>query len=283
MARNRGRRLARPLPLPKGTVLCGELTLDPSQPHNNVLPFPSDLPLDIRSTIIREVHNTQTTGSGAEFWAQLMTFLKAQAHALHLDHVTINVPQGTKYLVRNSEASFKRACGNQDVRTWLEEHVIDEGRKAAMIVGMYTYSNATYLHTHHNQLAGQTSASDATNAASAGVGGGTAALDQQAFNMPEEQIFAIEYKPVKFKAWTRKKVEEAKLEDGPNRWEVFFGDRSKGTAANLKENIFEFDLDDNDDDDNNDNDDDDDELDDMEGEQEGKYATSSKFQGSNVE
>lgn len=92
MARNRGRRLAHPLPLPKDTVLCGELTLDPSQPHNNVLPFPSDLPLDIRSEIIREVHNTQATGSGAGFWVQLMTFLKAQARALQLDDVKISVP-----------------------------------------------------------------------------------------------------------------------------------------------------------------------------------------------
>jgi len=208
MARNRGRRLAHPLPLPKDTVLCGELTLDPSQPHNNVLPFPRDLPLDIRSEIIREVHNTQATGSGAGFWIQLMTFLKAQARALQLDDVKISVPQGTKYLVRNSEPSFKTACGKQDVRNWLEEHVIDEGRKTAMIVGMYTYSNTTYVHNHHQQLGGQTSVSDATNAASAGAEVGTAAHNQQAFNMPEEQIFAIEYKPVKFKAWTKKQIEE---------------------------------------------------------------------------
>lgn len=89
-----------------------------------------------------------------------MTFLKAQARAQHLDHINISVPQGTKYLVRNSEASFKQACGNSDVRAGLEEHVIDEGRKAAMIVGMYTYSNATYVHAHHNQVGGQISVSD---------------------------------------------------------------------------------------------------------------------------
>ena len=275
MARNRGRRLAHPLPLPKDTVLCGELTLDPSQPHNNVLPFPSDVPLDIRWTVLRDIETTHTTVVGAEFWAQLMTFLKAQAQALHLEHVKINVPHGTKYLVRNSEVSFKQACGKQDVRAWLEEHVIDEGRKAAMIVGMYTYSNATYVHTHDNQLGGKVSASDHTNAASAGVGAGAAAFSKQAFNMPEEQIFAIEYKPVRFKPWTKKKVKEAKLEDGPNRWEVFLGHRTKGAATDQKENIFEFDFDD---------DDGDDELDDMEGEEEGQDATTSmKFEGSNID
>lgn len=146
------------------------------------------------------------------------------------------------------------------------------------MVGMYTYSNATYVHTHHNQVGGQISVSDPQDAVSAGAGGGIAALDQQAFNMPEEQIFAIEYKPVKFKPWTKKKVEEAKLEDGPNRWEVFFGDRTKSATTGLKENVVEFDLDDNDD-----NDDDDDELDDMDGGEEQDAPTSMKFEGSNVD
>lgn len=281
MARNRARRLAHPLPLPKDTVLCGELTLDPSQPHNNVLPFPSDLALEIRSTPIHDIHNTRGTGIGADFGVQLMTFLTAQARALRLDHVEISVPRGTKYLVRNSETAFKTACAKDSVRTWLQEHVIDEGRTAAMIVGMYTYSNATYTHTHHNQLGGKIYASDPTGVVRVNVstGAGAAALDHQAFNMPEEQIFAIEFKLVKFKGWTKKKVEEARLEDKPNRWEVFFGDRSKGAAAEEKENIFEFFLDDKDQGEDND----DDEFNEMEIEEEEGATASMKFEGSIVD
>ncbi|MCJ1380760.1 hypothetical protein MMC17_003869 [Xylographa soralifera] len=281
MARNRGRRLAQPFPLPKGAVVCGDLTLDPSQPHNNVLPFPSNLPLDTLSTTFENLQNTQTSGFGAEFGVQLMTFLEAQAHALHLDHVHIVVPQGTRHLVRNSETSFKRACGEPNVRAWLEEHVIDEGRKAAMLVGMYTYCNASYTHIHQNQVKGQVSASDPTTAWSANLGAGIGALNQQTFNVPEEQIFAVEYKLIKFKPWSKKKVEEAKLEEGPNRWKVFFGDRTKGTAAEEEENIFEFNLDDNVD--NDDDKEDDNEFEDTD-DGEGQDATiSMKFEGCNAD
>ncbi|MCJ1390199.1 hypothetical protein MMC18_003057 [Xylographa bjoerkii] len=281
MARNRGRRLAQPLPLPKNTVLCGELTLDPSQPHNNVLPFPSSVPLEILSASFQNLHNCQTAGIGAEFGVQLMTFLNAQAHALHQDHFEITAPQGTKYLVRNSETSFKRACGDPAVRAWLEEHVIDEGRKAAMLVGMYTYCNASYTHIHRNHLEGQLSASDPTNAGSASLGAGVGALTQQAFNMPEEQIFAIEYKLIKFKPWSKKKVEEAKLEEGPNRWEVFFGDRTKGAAVEGQENILEFNLDDSDNDNEIENADD--EFEEMDGEERQRNTTSMTFNGSDTD
>ncbi|MCJ1286058.1 hypothetical protein MMC26_005400 [Xylographa opegraphella] len=267
------------MPLPKGTVVCGDLTLDPSQPHNNVRSFPSNLPLDVRSTTFENVHNTQSSGFGAEFGIQLMTFLNAQAHALHLDHVNIVVPQGTKYLVRNSEPSFKKACGEPDVRAWLKEHVIDEGRKAAMLVGIYTYCNASYTLIHQNQLKGHLSASDPTATGSANLGAGIGTLGHQTFNSPEEQIFAVEYKPIKFKPWSKKKIEEAKLEEGPNRWEVFFGDRTKGTAAEEEENIFEFNLDDNDDSDDSDEKDEED-VDDEAGQ---STTTSMKFEGSNVD
>ena len=278
MGRNRARRLAHPLPLPKDIVLCGELTLDPSQPHNNVLPFPKHLALDIRSAEILDIHNLRGTAVGADFGLQLMTFLIAQARALHLDQVEINVPRGAKYLVRNSETAFKKACGDADVRAWLEEHVINEGRKAAMIVGMYTYTNATYSQNHQNQLGGRASGSDPTSTVNLNVALGAAAeeIDQHAFNMPDEQIFAIEYKIVKFKPWTKKKVQEARLEDGQNRWEVFFGDRSKGAVANEKENIFEFNLDDGDAD-AADEDDETEEIEDQEGDE---AAPSMRFRGS---
>ena len=283
MRRNRGRRLAHPLPLPKGIVLCGELTLDPSQPHNNVLPFPDNISLDVRSTPIENVHTVQGTGLGADFGVQLMTFLTAQARALHLDHVDIKVPRGTKYLVRNSEPSFRRACGTEAVRDWLKEHVIDEGRKAAMIVGMYTYSNATYVRTHHNELSGRATVSTGTGTVNPTAAAAAIALDYQAFNCPEEQIFAIEYKEVKFKTWTKKKVADAKLEDGPNRWEVFFGDRSKGAEVDEKENIVEFNFDNGESeaDENDDDDDMDDDLTDIadrDGSQGG--ALSLDFEGS---
>lgn len=274
MARNRGRRL--PLPLPKNTVVCGELILDPSQPHNAVMPLPDDLILDVRSTPFHNVHTSDGSAIGAEFGLQLMTFLKAQAKFLHLNQVDIKVPRADKYLVRDSETAFKEACGNKMVRTWLEKRVIDEGRTAAMIVGMYTYTNATYTHTHTNQLGGgiSGSSSSASGNESAGGSAGAVSLNYQAFNSPEEQIFAIEYKFVKFKLFKKKKVEDARLEVGQNRWVFYFGDRSKGVAvtASDEENILQFDLEDDESKSHaiEDKDDDDDEEEELEESENGK-------------
>ena len=244
MARNRGRRLASPLP--KNTVTGGELILDPSQPQNNLISYPKEPILDVRSIEIHNIHDPQRIDIGADLSIQLMTFLKAQAHALHLDHVQITAPKAKKYLVHNSETAFKMACKNQEIRAWLEEHVIDEGRRAAMVVGMYTYENATYVQDHRNELQGQAGASVPTDIANVKPSAGVHAtfIDHRAFGIPEEHVFAIEYKWIRFKPWTKKKVEEARLDKGPNRWEVFFGDRSKGSTAEEKENIFEFSLED---------------------------------------
>ena len=246
MARNKARRLA--TPLPKSFVLCGQLTLDAGQPQNNSIPFPKDVSLDVRSVPIDNIQTLQNTAIGMNLAAQFTAFFTAQSRALHLDAIQINVAKATRYLVWSSEPAFKKACGNQEIRTWLEEYVIDERRTAVMVVGLYTYSNATYVHTHGNKAGGEISVSLPTEAAQARLTGGAggAQQDHHTFGMPGEHIFAIEYKRIKFKHWSKKKVEEARLEDAPNRWEVFFGDRSKGMAtSDDKENIFEFDLDNN--------------------------------------
>ena len=286
MPRNKARRLE--APLPKDFIACGQLTLDPSQPQNNSILYPSNLPLDVRSAPMQDVHAIQGTAISANLTAQLMTFLTSQARALRLDHVQVHVPEATRYLVWSSEPAFKKACGRDDIRSWLEEHVINEGRKAVMIVGMYTYSNATYVHTKGNGLAGGISVSMPTDVATARLAAGAdgAALDHHTFGMQGEHVFAIEYRRVRFRSWTKKKIADAKLEDGPNRWEVFFGDRSKGAAAaDEKENIVEFSLvDDGLDDDRQEDetDDDDDDLDKMDEEENGKEKCTS-FEGSKVD
>lgn len=61
------------------------------------------------------------------------------------------------------------------------------------------------------------------------------------YMMLDEQIFAIEYRPFIWKTFRRKKVENATLAE--NRWEIFSGDRSKGTGNDSDEGtIVEFGL-----------------------------------------
>ena len=61
--------------------------------------------------------------------------------------------------------------------------------------------------------------------------------------MPDEQIFAIEYRSLTWKTFRRKKVESAMLAE--NRWEIFWGDRSKGSRNDSDDGtVVEFGLDD---------------------------------------
>ena len=250
MPQVRGRRLANPLPLPKDTVLCGEIVLDPSQPYNDVVAYPEKLAsgLKILPTPLTNVHDLHGAGIGFDFKVKLMSFLTAQAKAMRLGDVEIKVARGTIYKVRDSGGAFKKACGDQEVRDWIEEHVIDEGRNAAMIVGMHTYSDATYRRTGSRQVGAGASASDPTGStnAEATARAGAVGFDHQTFNMPDEQIFAIEYRKVMFRRWSKKMLENARLHKGPNFWEIFLGDRSKGPATDDEENTLQCELEDHD-------------------------------------
>jgi hypothetical protein len=68
-----------------------------------------------------------------------------------------------------------------------------------------------------------------------------AAAIQNSCMMLDEQIFVIEYRSFIWKIFLRKKVENATLAE--NRWEIFSGDRSKGTGNDSDERtIVEFGL-----------------------------------------
>ena len=92
------------------------------------------------------------------------------------------------------------------------EYVINESRKAVMIVWMYSipYSNAAYVYTHHNQLERRISSSDRTSAVSTNLGAKARTLDYQAFNYVRRADLCHRVQAVKFKPWTKKKVEETK-------------------------------------------------------------------------
>lgn len=231
-------------PLPFDAVALGDLTLNPGIPTNDVRAYPVDQPpLTMHHNHIRSLHELQSAEMGGSLSAQFQSVLQAQLQARQQKATRVQAPLATKYLLRNSEDAFQNACQDSEIRKWLSEKCVDQGRPAAMIVGMYTYSDATYEHESSGSATFGVGAQDPTGKTNVRVGAeaSRASATQNSYMMPDEQIFAIEYRSVTWKMFRRKKIETATLAE--NRWEIFSGDRSKGAGSDNEDGtIVEFGL-----------------------------------------
>jgi hypothetical protein len=231
-------------PLPFNAVSLGDLTLNPGIPTNDVRTYPADQPpLTTHQNHIKSLHELQSAEVGGNISVQFQSVLQAQLQARQQRTTRVQAPLATKYMLRNSEDAFENACKDPKIRTWLSEKCVDQGRPAAMIVGMYTYSDATYEHDSGSSATFSGGAQDPTGVTNVGVGAeaSRAATTQNTYTMPDEQIFAIEYRSLTWKMFRRKTLETARLTD--NRWEIFSGDRSKGARGDSDDGtIVEFEL-----------------------------------------
>ena len=232
-------------PLPFDAVALGDLTLNPGIPTNDVRSYPVDQPpLKTHHNHIRNLQELQTAEVGGNISVQFQSVLQAQLQARQQEATSISAPLATRYMLRNSEDAFEDACRDPKIRKWLSEKCVDQGRPAAMIVGMYTYSDATYQHGSGKSAGLGTNAQDPSGTTNIGVRAEATKSKaiQDSYMMPDEQIFAIEYRSLTWKTFRRKKIENATLAD--NRWEIFSGDRSKGAHNDSDDGaaVVEFEL-----------------------------------------
>lgn len=216
-------------PLPFDAVALGDLTLNPGIPSNDIRTYPADQPpLTIHQNHIRSLHELQSAEVAGSISVQFQSILQAKLQARQQQATEVQAPLATKYLLRNSGDAFKDACRDSKIRSWLSEKCVDQGRPAAMIVGMYTFNDAAYQHGSGRATQLGMKAQDGTGVTNVGAGAeatNTTAV-QNSYMMPDEQIFAIEYRSLTWKMFRKKKVENATLAE--NGWEIFSGDRSKG-------------------------------------------------------
>lgn len=243
MTRNHGVQLRHPLPF--DAIALGDLTLNPGIPANDVRSYPPTLPeLSKHMNHIIDLQELRASEIGGNVTTQFQSFLLAKLQARHQHEGEVRVPLATKYLIRNNGDAFKAACGDPEIRSWLVEHCVDQGRPAAMIVGMYTYNDASFRDKNVAGLEIQASAVDpsGTNNLGAQAGGVASRLHRRTFTMPDEQIFAIEYRSLAWRTLRKKTIENARLAE-KNRWEIFSGDRSKGAEDDAEnQNMVEFEL-----------------------------------------
>ena len=160
------------------------------------------------------------------------------------------------YLLKNSSTWFEKVCGIQATRKWFEK-CIGRGRKIYLVVGLRTIFDGRLKIDHtkitstggHAQLPADLLAGLPPVGLSVG-GGGKVSKDQGStseFSAAGERIWALQYRQVKFKWYSSKKMETAALESG-SRWQTF--DRGGettyygGVEENDTEDVIEAVLDD---------------------------------------
>jgi hypothetical protein len=222
MGKSKGLRLRHPLAFDQ-VQLC-DITLDIQNPWNDCRRFPA--PLDQSDIFIVDELDLQTATSSAVqagAQAQLLSFLRGQVDAHAGAERVESVGRARCYRVRDSGDKFRRACADPGVRGWLEEFHIKSGMAAYLVVGLYTYKDARVAEVRSSGAGG--SGFGGVEEVKAGIGADRAGASAVTFAAADESIFALEYRKVK-KQWLGKTVDKAALEQG-NRWEVFWGMRSK--------------------------------------------------------
>lgn len=119
---------------------------------------------------IRSLHELQSTEVRSNISAQFQSVLQAQLRARQQAATRFQAPLATKYMLRNSEDAFSNACNDSKIRSSLSQKCVDQERPAAMLVGMYTYSDATYQHGAGDATAFGITARDPTGVTDVGMG-----------------------------------------------------------------------------------------------------------------
>jgi hypothetical protein len=177
--------------LPRNTVALGRLVIDTHAPWNDYCPFSINIPDDdiavsTHPRMPEIIEKAKLSKVYDKLSKRVLSFT-----GLSLE--SISAGEKTDILM-NSGNHFRELCGKAEVRSWLEA-ILAQAWKVYMIVGIHTIKSST------------------TSVASGGTGITEAAASK-------EQVFAVQYRKVKFGWFSARKVENAFLQRGYNRWKV---------------------------------------------------------------
>ena len=224
--------LVLPFPLPADEVKIGSFLVNPSDPYQNYIDpqekdpglKPSILRVDVTdfTNTIRDVGNKEVEGVLTGYF--VTTFDWAKSKSLELSSA-----KAATYLMRNSDYWFEQACALAPMRRWFE-WVTREGRKIYLLVGLRTIFDGHFKieHTASTSMGGQVKVPTDTLAGLPPMGldvggGGKVSKDQTTsseFSAAGERIWALQYRQIKFKWYSSKRMENAALETG-TRWVTF--------------------------------------------------------------
>lgn len=221
-----------PLPLPADEVKIGSFLLNPSDPTQDYF-NPQEKDPGLKPSILRvdvtDFTNTIRDAGTKEVEAVLTGYFSTTIDWAKSKSLELSSAKAATYLMRNSGYWFEQACALAPMRWWFE-WVTRRGHKIYLLVGLRTIFDGRFRleHTASTSTGGQVKVPADVLAGLPPMGldiggGGKLSKYQTAsseFSAAGERIWALQYRQIKFKWYSSKKMENAALETG-TRWVTF--------------------------------------------------------------
>lgn len=220
--------------LPSGSVRLGRLVLNTRSPHQDYLdPLDDDGRPSSKESLLNihtNFEETRNSSKSSKLRSYFSDILSVSYNSQGSKVASLTAPQVTTHDLQNSGAWFQSACARAETRTWLEG-AIDSGKTVYLVVGFRTLRDAkltqsTSWDEKHGArvqapaalLTGVVPVVDVMPGVDAGQG--THRTQSSVFSAPGEQVFAVQYRKVKFQWMSSRTIKNIVLDD--TRWKAYW-------------------------------------------------------------
>lgn len=216
-------------PLSMDSIKLGRLVLNTRDPQQDYQDPPATEPPIITKNQLQDFEQIRSSARASTFRSRLAGLLSQTFENRNDDLVDYSAAESSIYSLNNTKAWFTQACGATETREWLEQ-AIEGGSNIYLVVGYHTLVNARFT-----QRADSTMTGLASGGVQASVGPpGTAVVDltssigggrevgkkyKRSFAAIGEQIYAVQYRKLKFKWFSSRSIKSSFLEPN-NRWKI---------------------------------------------------------------
>jgi hypothetical protein len=235
--------------LPPSAVSLGRFVINLDEPHQDFHDPTNNTSPNSTEKVQTRYESLHHSAKHQNIASQLTTFLSSAFAKRLKASVRITADQAKTYYLNNAGQWFRDAVKSQETREWIER-TIDEGEDIYVVVAYHTLVNARI----QEQLGGQSSAGGRLevpvstaltasgvivpfNMADPGLSGsrGRVEDEQRQFIAPGEQIYAVQYRKVRWRWFSSNKVDEMTLATKA-WWEKYDGPRNlQGEVENMVE------------------------------------------------
>ncbi|KAK7716089.1 hypothetical protein SLS64_003241 [Diaporthe eres] len=228
-------------PVPRDFIELGRLVLDPKYPNQDFCqPL---LQTDVATQSFENFQETLERSRNTRLEVKLLSLLSLTPSAPRKSSTTLTSRLCVIHQLREPNAYFSNACGEESVRSWLEEGSRSLYDNVYLVCGFKTLTDAEVAVSRTTgaevDLSAGVSASLLTAASgvplpiladsgldvSVGFSSANEHSGTIGYTATGEHVYAVQYRKIKFSMFSSRKVEKAYLERG-NRWKSYVGART---------------------------------------------------------
>lgn len=212
-----------------GSIELGRFVLNPKSPLQEFHDPLPDRPTasDCNTSSQDDVEQTETFAKRSRLNSYLSNLLYISRERRSENLTTIRSPLATTHELRNSSAWFEEACGNTETREWIGDAVKDDS-DIYLVVGYLVVQDADISTWSMSDVEGKMTAQCPTiplhtETIATGLtpgllsSSGTTNNHLLVFKAPGDQIYAVQYRKLKFN-WFFSRTESSAFLEKKSRW-----------------------------------------------------------------